>query len=571
MNQLKEKFAVVTQYGFWICTSLVLLSSAVLWYLSTSQLVTQHESRSTKIKNDILSVTNIRNEIDTHPNEDSHKEMQSMIDGRKDEVLESWRQLFESQRNILVWPQSFTADFLSQFENKIPVEKHFVYEPESLDPTETTLRVQYSDYIKNELPKIAKLAGTEWTAGFSAGTSFLDGGFGTNNRRRDEVSVGGLKDGPLVEWSTGSQDSLLADVFPWRGTTPSTLEICYSQENLWILRQLMEIIGQVNEGAKQPYQADIHEIKRLSIGQSVRFTVGNIATPGSSGFEAEFMDDLELDIDLDMGMATGIKEDPADLRYVDTAREPISGATLRSAITSHQPSDVNLAVAKRVPVMMSLKMNQKSIPELLATCGSVPLKVEVQQVRILEPDASGQDQGGGGGGGGAAMAMVTDGDLEMEDDLGDEMSMGAGGITAKPKDEFPLDVTVEVYGLIFIYNPPNLEALGVESITAETELTDGPEIVANDSKTDPQTVAAPQPAAPQPISPDPQDNPAADAEVNRDPDANLPIGGGQPDAAPPAGPVVPDPTVPDPTVPAGADSVDARPAARTDPNVALAN
>ena len=61
--------------------------------------------------------------------------------------------------------------------------------------------------------------------------------------------------------------------------------------------------------------------------------------------------------------------------------------------------------------------------------------------------------------------------------------MGGGSRAAvKPLDEFPLDVTVEVYGLIFLYNPPNLEALGVEEITAETELSDGPEIVVDKAK-----------------------------------------------------------------------------------------
>lgn len=494
MDQLKQQFAVAVRYGFWILTAVLLIGSAVLWYLSTSNLTAQHNTRASKIKSDLTAVTNIRNGLATHPNESSHDEMQSLIDGRKDEVLESWRQLFESQRDILVWPQSFTKDFLDQFENKIPIEVHFQYEPEKLDPTETTLRVQYSDYIKNELPKIAELAGAEWTAPFGVTNDEINfGSAGRMSQPTDAISVGGLRDGPLVQWSSASQSSLLADVFPWRGTDPSTLEICYSQENLWVLRELMEIIGSVNQGAKQSYQADIHEIKRLSIGRSVGFKVGKIDPPGSARLGGAGFEDFDLEMDMDMEMEMGmegdfsslVKLDPADLRYVDTARVPIDGAALRAAITSNLPSDVNLAVAKRIPVMMSLKMNQKAIPELLATCGSVPLKVEVQQVRILEPDASANVQNSGGGRG-------NDFDTDDFEELDEDMGMGGfnGQVQAKPRVEFPLDVTVEVYGLIFIYNPPNLEALGVDSITAETELSDGPEIVVDEAKMAAKAAAA---------------------------------------------------------------------------------
>ena len=42
--------------------------------------------------------------------------------------------------------------------------------------------------------------------------------------------------------------------------------------------------------------------------------------------------------------------------------EPITGAELRAALTSNSPNDASLAVAKRVPVMMSLNMDQRPFP-----------------------------------------------------------------------------------------------------------------------------------------------------------------------------------------------------------------
>ncbi len=83
------------------------------------------------------------------------------------------------------------------------------------------------------------------------------------------------------------------------------------------------------------------------------------------------MDDMysmgETDMDSDMGMSMGgdsvsVASDPADNRYVDTALNPITGAQLRGALASNSPDDANLAVAKRVPVMMSLQMDQRYVP-----------------------------------------------------------------------------------------------------------------------------------------------------------------------------------------------------------------
>ncbi len=92
-------------------------------------------------------------------------------------------------------------------------------------------------------------------------------------------TTGILDDGPLVVWDTGSQQKLLEDLFPWRGRLPSTLDVLYSQENLWILRQMMYIIRDVNGDAVQKFQAKIHQINALQIGSKVKTTAGMISKP----------------------------------------------------------------------------------------------------------------------------------------------------------------------------------------------------------------------------------------------------------------------------------------------------
>ena len=167
------------------------------------------------------------------------------------------------------------------------------------------------------------------------------------------------------------------------------------------------------------------------------------------------------------GMGGGMEtvKDPAENRYVNVALEPITGSALRTALTSAQPSDAALAVAKRVPVMLSLNMDQRAIPELVATCGSSRLMVEVHQVRMLpKSESAGGMMGMGGEEGMEDMGMGMGGGM-----MGAGMMGGGGaGPSTEPEDEFPLDMTVEVYGIIYIYNADDQEKLGIELVNEDT-------------------------------------------------------------------------------------------------------
>ena len=57
--------------------------------------------------------------------------------------------------------------------------------------------------------------------------------------------------------------------------------------------------------------------------------------------------------------------------------------------------------------------------------------------------------------------------------MGSPGGMGAGGGGGFPgggadDSEFPLDMSVEIYGIIYIYNPPDPAKLGVEQVTEDT-------------------------------------------------------------------------------------------------------
>jgi len=593
MDQVKEYLAVAIKHGFWIGSGIVLVGALAVWYLSTSDLNDQTESQIQRIKSDVQKVSQYRTELPEQPNELTHELMQEMIDERKMEVLKAWQNVFDAQRDILTWPEKLQDEFLREFKYakdpdtglvdrnklKLPFEKYEEFTPDEPSDVNPELLRRYEKYIGDTLPSYAAIAKAEWKADFDKAGRRSGGMMGMGDememgmmdtmapgRRRASVDITGSTGEPVVKWSTSSQEAVLKDLFPWRGSKeyPSELDVYYSQENLWILRQLLQIIADVNDGAQQRFEADIREIKKLQIGKTVSFDNGNISDPGSrvkAGFgmgggygeEMMMMEDMEMMGSMmgeGMGGASVTETDPGDERYVNTALEPITASSLRSAFTSNDPNQVAIAVAKRVPVMLHLQMDQRDVPELLAACGSAPLMVDVHQVREMPKGASGGGSDEMGGMGGEEMMMgMEEGMMGMEGGMG-----GGAGPSRSVDGKFPLDMEVEIYGLIYFYNPPSEESLGIEKVTDNTSIDQSAEVVdplpspAPDTPADaqppqsPDASTAPQPGAagdgtgqPGPSQPQPGAQPAQPAQ----PDAGQPNapqpqpGGAQPGAAQP--------------------------------------
>ena len=575
MDKVKQQLAIAMKYGFWIGCVCVFIGSLAVWWMSTSRLEQENSSQVSTITNDIQKVTNLRGELDTQPNETSHKEMNGLIAERTDEVLDAWKKIYEDQLDILTWPKELKESYIDEFRyvrdeetgqldktrRKLPFEVYVEYDNE-LHEVAPTIRVSYSRYIKNVLADIAAIAKAEWTAEFDSragGGMDMDMGMGMEMDMgmgaRAAVDITGVVDEPLMKWSTASQDAVLSDLFPWRGDRPTTLQVYYSQENLWILKQLLQIIATVNGNAQMPFEAKIREIQQLRIGESVKLEgIGAIAKPGDGmrgmgmgggmGMDDMGMDDMDMgDMGMDMGgMGVEVElPDPGDNRYVDTENKPILGAALRSALTSKQPADAPLAVAKRIPVMMSVQIDQRYVPELIAACGSAPLMVEVKQTRILP-----KGTGASGMGGGMDMGM----DMGMDDmDMGMGMGGMGGGMGAMqqgPADEFPLDMQVEIYGLIHLYNPPDEDALGVKQVNQDTPVVEAGSLPAPSATApaavDPDTTPA-NPATQPPAATDaPGASPLPAGTVPATPGSAAPGNPAPGNETPPAaGPAVPEP------------------------------
>ncbi|QEG00038.1 hypothetical protein Mal15_41060 [Stieleria maiorica] len=575
MDQVKEYLAVAIKHGFWIGSSLVLIGALGVWYLSTSDLNAKTDAQIRKIEGDVQKVSQYQGELPTQPNDLSHLWMNEKIEIRKQEVLTAWQNVFDAQRDILTWPTKLKDEFVDEFKYvrdpetgkidknrlKLPFEKY-----EQFPPSSDTYQVnpamlrRYEQYIGEVLPSYAKIAGADWTADFKKRSAGMGADYGMDDMmmmsgpgmtRRAAVDITGAVKEPVVKWSTSSQEAVLKDLFPWRGAKeyPSELDVYYSQENLWIMRQLLEIVAAVNGGAQQAFEAEIREIKKLSIGRSVTFNQGSISDPGSR-ITASFggMDDMMEGYE-DMGDMYSMDEggmggmggdmdgegsDPGDNRYVNTANEPIDASSLRGAFSSNDPGQVAIAVAKRVPVMMHLQMNQQSVARLLAACGSAPLMVDVRQVRVM-PKGGSSSTGGGGG-----YDMMGMEDEMMMGGMGGGMGMGGmgmgGGMTAGANDEFPMDMDVEIYGLIYFYNPPSEESLGIDKVKDDVSIDESAEVIdalPGPSETEPATTTPPT-TTPPTATPPTTEPPAATQPPATTPPAATPPATTPPATEPPA-------------------------------------
>jgi hypothetical protein len=215
------------------------------------------------------------------------------------------------------------------------------------------------------------------------------------------------------------------------------------------------------------------------------------------------------------GTMSPLAVDPANFRYVDNEYKPLPATRVREAMQTGSPEDAFLVVAKRMPIRMRLVVDQRKIHRLLAQFGNSALPVEIRQVRVNPPRGATGGYGGYGegmGGYGEGMGGYGEG-MGYGGGMGQMMGAGAygeysggmdaesGGYGAMPgygagqygmggmgygdegygstaaanvtgrrevSSTTKYDVPVEVYGIIYIYNPVDGNKLGIEQVQALT-------------------------------------------------------------------------------------------------------
>ncbi|MEW4560910.1 hypothetical protein AB1K70_00180 [Bremerella sp. JC770] len=518
MDKLRPVIAFLKKYYFWVFAGIVLLVGLGGWYMSVATLDKEYLAKKQEIDTRLSSARQIAS-TQNHPNTQYEEEMQTWLTQYRDDIDQAWQKKWEAQKGVLTWPPELNvggSDF-TDIVNGILLGRPIEALAEE-DKMSISKRELYRDYIKEELPKLAEIIHARWVpsgsgggGGGQFGIEAFDGGGGFEGGGR--VGRGGLNSDelekpPLVMWNPTNQANIQSKSFDWSGgnnaqgmgaggpgaaagggrNVPTTKEVLYAQENLWVLRNIMNVIAKTNGDISSAHQATIKAIDTIEFGREVMPIRSKVVIPRSPlaagadefGMDGMGMDGMGMDgmggmdeygmdgMGMDgMGMGPdgmpldGMEMDPGDYRYVDKDYAKLMVDDLRAATTEPTSENYYLSVAKRLPVRMRFLMDQREIDKLLVECGNADLMIEVRQVRI-NPDTSGV----GGGAGGMGAPGMGNFDMGAMDIGGGEFG-GMGGRGSRNGDgvdqaEKIFDAPVEIYGIIYIYNPVNRDLLWPE-------------------------------------------------------------------------------------------------------------
>ena len=551
MDKLKPIIAVMAKHVFWAGCGLILIVSVATWYMARGRLHEEFDKGLGDIKTKVSSVQSLKTKASQNPpNKYSHDGMDLLHDSTLEKVVEAWRKQYERQENEprLQWNSRVLGDdFVLAVRDLKPIETAVSYPPTQEQKLSVVERQRYWNYVERLLPDLARLVGTRWAP------TEASGGFAAPGGGPMAPATRAIEKPPIVVWEPQDQKRLMGTHFNW-GEAPTTLQVLYAQEDLWVLTALAIIIAQTNGQIDSRHEAVVKSIESIMIGRGVTGRAGQVTQVGRGGMSGG-MDygsggggspyggeggsmDMDMGMDGDggdggdggelgegtmggsmpspssgsmgsdpgsgMGAMTGasgatrLTADPADGRYVDNNYETLRASKIRTAMTNKSPEDAFLVVAKRMPIRLRLVVDQRKLHRLLATCGNCYLPVEIRQVRLNRGKSSGggggYDMGGGGGydmGGGMGDSLSGSMGLgggyggsmgESSYDEGDSMAnedystdtgggypsfgggMGNFGSTmgdVKNRTQISSttshDVPVELYGIIYIYNPVDKE------------------------------------------------------------------------------------------------------------------
>ncbi len=349
----------------------------------------------------------------------------------------------------------------------------------------------------------------------------------------------------------------------WDATTtnPTSIEIWYAQETLWVYEALIRVIAATNATSEE-YKDNIAKapvkcVEQMLIGQnaaieftSLAETIGDLTGKSASGSDMMgSMDSMAMAASSSGGMdgmgmlsLSGSAETQALTkliigRYVgdkdDKKDQPL--------LAEDKPP---YAEFNKMPICLKVAIDQTRIPDLLAACANSTMPIDIRHVRICpdnnvpftmpiplenmpaEGGAGGMDMmnmgsmmGGGmmGGGSGSGSGSGQDSRGAMGGAAGMD---GMGGVeigrSELSQSEYGPDaIRVEIYGVINIYNEPN-KAKFATGASAEEADAEADAIVANaqgaaaDADAENADAAAATPAADANANA-PAETPAADA------------------------------------------------------------
>ena len=520
---------------FWIANFLLAAAMIGVWFYSTGAITQATNDRITEIKSKVSAADAVRRVsaeegAGAHPNQTTEDGMKIKLDRLADSITKAWGDRYAAQQDIMKWPNEILFGdagraFLQEFKKYDPPETLPLENKGNTEQMKRLLRM-YKQQIPSQMQNICSIIKSDWhyqdqldrTAtqesedeqGDDAGPNTDDG---QSAEEREEERRKAFESGrQIVSWNENNQLLWFQKLTRFRGrddnefrvNLPTPSQVYMLQQDLWLLEAMFEIIRTVNaeknEDGSMVVDADgkpvmvaandlapIKQIDHVVFGREALSLLGEITDTisvanqksavagrgGRGGRGGAGKGSASSDLNF-----AYLGQPAFHGRYVNENLEPIEADKIQKVLTAAKlPADnLEVVVAKRVPVRLAVQMDERKIASFLAACANSPFAFEVWQIRINRHDGEeiiklrgsegavsggpggGRREGGGRGnlgvsglGGGAGLGGAAGG-------LGGGGSSGGGAGSIAVRDTF--DVGVEFYGIVKIYNPVNEACLG---------------------------------------------------------------------------------------------------------------
>lgn len=458
MDQVKVYLGVAKKHHFWILVVLIIIIAIVVWMMATSNLAKAFAANKSTIESAKQAVEKAAatGEDGLLPNRLFKEKVDGMHEGLKQKVYEAWVKLYDRQKDLFQWPDMDVGRGQPYNIGKEVKPGYDVPIPGF------ALRAFNEQYVKNEWKEL--LESVKIRRPKEAADGEEDGeGNGLLGGAGQTPGIGGAEapveyEG-LVVWPEESRDEIIERYYT--EGTPSSLKVRLAQEDYWLFESLIGVINEVNKGAEDSRKAPIKKIEALDVAQwaianardgaSLLVTPDAAAGPPAAGGKpaaAGPAGNIEVPKPPEAGgaapaaAAAGAENDDQALldgRYIDDKGEPI-----RTTGPTSDPYAGPYAEFKQVFVHMRLIMDQRKLPELIAACANASLPIETREVRVRSLDAAGS------GGGRNAQGGF----------FGGMGLMFGGGNREGDVETLNYDALIELSGVIYLYNVPDLAKLG---------------------------------------------------------------------------------------------------------------
>ncbi|MDG2013588.1 MAG: hypothetical protein P8J33_08790, partial [Pirellulaceae bacterium] len=448
--------------------------------------------------------------LKVHPNEGTAKGMAERIDAAAEAALAAWEARYNNQKDLMQYAGVLPKHIRDPLANHEPMEKPV--EGMLLDDQQ---RATFKEEIPKHMPTMAGKIQATW--------KFNPDGTEKTDAQKESERIGGgdrggggaggdsdSKDSPamdLVIWSKKNQTLWNTKVTTFQGFhgnlddqgRPTTSQILALSQDLWILSGIFDVIAKVNEGYTANDLAPIERLDHVLVGSEAinselgSLTVMSYKVPSLQGVQEEKnrggSASRKKSKQESQREATRRKtkksraakraakrstpfqpnasKSPFHGRYVDRDFTQLNESEITSVITSDSLTEQSyLAVAKRVPVRIAVKMDERRINDFLAAAANSPFAFEIRQVRVNKHNPSEVPELTASGSGGGAGSEDESGRPSMAGGSGggglvDGNSPGGGGGEDAedgpflPHTRTNFDVKIEFIGIVKVYNPVN--------------------------------------------------------------------------------------------------------------------